>query len=88
MSRLHGLIHLFIGGFMKVKDLIEKLKKLDQEAIVVSQEYDGGCHTIHDIAKIIEHNEGQQIYRWDLSSASDSVDDETGMCITKVVYIN
>lgn len=34
---------------MKVKDLIKLLKKIDQESIVVSQDYIGCCHFLNEI---------------------------------------
>ena len=72
---------------MKVKDLIKELMQMDQEASVVSQEYTGGDHSIHDIGEVIPHSKGDLIAGWDNSSHSDVVD-EQGKCKRSVVYIN
>lgn len=72
---------------MKVKDLIAKLKSMPQEATVVSQEYTGCNHTIHEITQIIEHKESDIIKNWDNSTNTSSVD-KSGKCTRSVVYIN
>lgn len=37
---------------MKVKELIEKLKKEDQNAIVVALDYDGSTHVLRHIQQV------------------------------------
>ncbi len=73
---------------MKVKELIKLLKKMDQEAYVVSQEYTGCHHTIHDIQTVIEHAENETVTRWDGSTTSNTIESKTGRCKRPVVYIN
>ena len=72
---------------MKVKELIKKLQELDQEAHVVSREYTGGYHSIHDVIIIEQQNKDNRIDYWDGDSDSDFVD-SLGICKENVVYIN
>lgn len=72
---------------MKVKELIKKLKDMDPEANVVSQEYTGCNHTIHDVDQVTFIDVNGKVPGWDDSSNSKAVNDK-GFCKTKVVYIN
>lgn len=72
---------------MKVKDLIKKLEQMDPEANVVSQEYTGCYHTIHDVEEIQQFEIKSKICKWDGSSNSKAID-KNGFCKTKVVYLN
>lgn len=73
---------------MKVKELIEKLQKMDGEASVVSQEYTGCCHTVHDIETIVFCPKGSKVVNWDRDSGSDAIHHDNGICKKNVVYIN
>lgn len=72
---------------MKVKDLIEILKKIDQDAEIVSKEYTGCNHSIHDVESIVFCEKGSRVQGWDDSSHSDNVD-KKGKCLKNVVFIN
>ena len=72
---------------MKVRELIKKLKEMDPEANVVSREYNGSRHAMHDVNHIEFVDVNSKIPDWDDSSNSKAVNDR-GFCKTKVVYIN
>ena len=71
---------------MKVKELINQLKQLDQQAEVVTQEYTGCLCTIQDLTHVIFHTKGSKICYWDDSTYTKSVSDN-GICKTNVVYL-
>ena len=73
---------------MKVKDLIKKLKQFDQEAEVVSKEYQGWAHAIHAVEDVCAFSQGEFCDFYENHSSTEVVCKKTGKVKTNIVYIN
>lgn len=73
---------------MKVKELVKLLKEMDQEATVISKEYQGWSHSIHEAKHVVQFKEKETVTFFENHSSVSSVCPKTGMAKRSVVYIN